>query len=207
MMDNFANCRVGIVGGNALAAAIAHRMDEAGIDVLSHNVRAPEGTSVPVSRPLSPGRPRPFAEVIDQEIVVLALPWSDLTNLLTEVRDWEGRILVDATNPPTGNGHGVFMQDDKGSSHAVAGMSFGAQVVKCFNTLSASLIAQSPIERSWRRVLFVSGDHPRAKRIVCEMLDVMGFAAIDLGGLVEGGCLQGLPGGPLANRNLMLAPS
>ncbi|TPM93881.1 hypothetical protein FJ977_25685 [Mesorhizobium sp. B2-1-3A] len=34
-----------------------------------------------------------------EEIVVLAVPWSELAVALVEVPDWDGRIVIDATNP------------------------------------------------------------------------------------------------------------
>jgi 8-hydroxy-5-deazaflavin:NADPH oxidoreductase len=205
-MDHATQNTVGIVGGGAMAAAIATRMAAVGIDVLMHDFSVVQRPSDQIAGLPLTVRPCTLAEVIEPEIVVLALPWSDVPDFLGGVRGWEGRILVDATNPPTGNGQGATVQGNAGSSQVVAGLSFGAQVVKCFNTLPPDLLALPPAEGGSRRVLFVSGDHARAKTVICEMVDAMGFAAIDLGGLTEGGRLQGLPGGQLARRNLMLVP-
>jgi len=51
--------------------------------------------------------------------------------------------------------------------------------------------------------MFLSGDDTTAKARVGELLEKLGFAAIDLGGLSSGGRLQQFPGGPLPTLNLV----
>jgi predicted dinucleotide-binding enzyme len=64
-------------------------------------------------------------------------------------------------------------------------------------------MADEPVQAAGKRVLFVSGDEAEAKRTVKELISAMGFAPIDLGGLVEGGRLQ-QAGQPWAALNLLL---
>ena len=52
-------------------------------------------------------------------------------------------------------------------------------------------------------MLFVSGDDAAAKQTVQHIITELGFAAIDLGGLDEGGRMQ-QPGGPLAGLDLLV---
>jgi predicted dinucleotide-binding enzyme len=52
-------------------------------------------------------------------------------------------------------------------------------------------------------VLFVSGDDLASKQTVQQLITELGYAAIDLGGLDEGGRMQ-QPGGPLAGRDLLV---
>lgn len=51
--------------------------------------------------------------------------------------------------------------------------------------------------------MFMSGNDAAAKRQVAELIDRLGFAAIDLGDLEAGGRLQQFPGGPLAGFSLV----
>jgi 8-hydroxy-5-deazaflavin:NADPH oxidoreductase len=136
MTDLGTQCTVGIIGGGALAEAIAIRMVAAGITVLLCDTGSEQGMSAFPATLGALARPGSLAEVIEPEIVVLALPWCDVAEVLAEVQDWDGRILVDATNPPSGNGLDPALQGAAGSSQVVAGLSVGAQVVKCFNTLT-----------------------------------------------------------------------
>jgi predicted dinucleotide-binding enzyme len=89
------------------------------------------------------------------------------------------------------------------SSEIVASLVPGAQVVKVANTLVSALLAADPKQAGGRRVLFMSGDDATAKAGVKGMLEKIGFATIDLGGLAGGGSLQQFPGGPLPTLNLI----
>jgi predicted dinucleotide-binding enzyme len=64
-------------------------------------------------------------------------------------------------------------------------------------------LAADPKQAGGRRVLFMSGDGAAAKADVSGILDKVGFATIDLGGLASGGRLQQFPGGPLPTLNLI----
>ena len=54
-------------------------------------------------------------------------------------------------------------------------------------------------------MIFVSGDDAESKRVVKDLIESFGFAAIDLGGLVTGGRIQ-QAGGPLADLDLLSRP-
>ena len=61
-----------------------------------------------------------------------------------------------------------------------------------------------PVKGQGKRVIFVSGDDEESKRVVKGLIESLGFAAIDLGGLVTGGRIQ-QAGGPLAGLDLFIA--
>ena len=65
----------------------------------------------------------------------------------------------------------------------------GARVVKAFDAPPVAIF-ERPQEAGGRRVVFVSGDNAAAKRTVRVLLDELGFAAIDLGTLRDGGAIQ-----------------
>lgn len=52
-------------------------------------------------------------------------------------------------------------------------------------------------------MLFLAGDDNHAKTQVSALIDELGFAAIDLGELAEGGRLTHFPGGPLPSLELV----
>lgn len=92
---------------------------------------------------------------------------------------------------------------NKNSSQVVKEWAPGARIVKAFNTIPASVLAQDPAQAGGRRVVFVSGDHADAKSEVEKLAAIIGFASIDLGSLEIGGNLQQFPGGPLPAINLV----
>ncbi|WP_375784618.1 hypothetical protein ACE10Z_33555 [Bradyrhizobium sp. Pha-3] len=79
----------------------------------------------------------------------------------------------------------------------------GPKVVKAFNHLPASLLAEDPRTAGGRRVLFFAGSDVPAKAKVAELIDRLGFFGVDLGLLKEGGRAINIPGGTLPILNLV----
>lgn len=75
-------------------------------------------------------------------------------------------------------------------------------MVKAFNTIPMRWIEDASPEKP-KTVLFISGDDARAKKTLSEVLEQVGFAAVDLGTLAIGGRQQQV-GGPMAGLNLTL---
>jgi 8-hydroxy-5-deazaflavin:NADPH oxidoreductase len=146
------------------------------------------------------------AEAASAELVLLAVPWLQVEAALTGLPSWNGRILVDATNPFVATAPKLVLAElgDTGASEIVARLAPGARLVKAFNSIRMVHYDVGPRVGAARRVLFVSGDDPEAKSQVAGLIESFGFAAIDLGDLVAGGRLQ-QAGGPLAGHDLLLA--
>jgi predicted dinucleotide-binding enzyme len=72
-----------------------------------------------------------------------------------------------------------------------------------FNTLIAAVLASDPRQTGGHRVLFISGTDADAKATVAQLIEQLGFAAIDLGDFEAGRQVQQFPGGPLAAVNLV----
>ena len=195
--------KLGILGAGAIAQAIAKQALRAGYEVVLSNSRGPQSLSS-VIQSLGKGA---FAgtrqEAVSQEIVFIAVPWKQLTVALQDLPSWDGRIVVDTTNPL---GPPDFQRIDLGgktSSEVVQDLVPGGLLVKAMNTLPPETLAANPNQANGKRVLFLSGDDTRSKEKVAGVFGKMGFAPIDLGALASGGILQQFPGGPLAAQNLV----
>lgn len=78
----------------------------------------------------------------------------------------------------------------------------GRTVVKAFNTMDSGTLAREarPCQpRDERLALFVAGNDEGAKRIVSELIERIGFAAVDTGSLTHDGSRQ-QPGSPIYNH-------
>lgn len=73
--------------------------------------------------------------------------------------------------------------------------------MKAFNTIPAAILAADPAEYGGRRVVFLAGNDVAANAAVAGLIERLGFAAIDLGKVTEGGRLQQF-GGPLVAVDL-----
>ena len=196
---------LGILGTGQIGRALATHLVKAGYDVLLANSRGPESLA-PMVRELGP---KAHASTVRQAaaapIVFLAIVWDKLAGALAGLPAFDGRIVVDATNALVVTASGMRVADTGGrtSSEVVAGLVPGARVVKAFNTLPAAVLAGDPHEPGGRRVLFLSGDDSAAKAELKKLIDAIGFAPIDLGGLVATGRLLQPGGGPLGGVNLV----
>ena len=122
---------------------------------------------------------------------------------LSDLPAWNGRILIDATNPVVQPGYRLAELDGLTSSEIVASLAPGARVVKAANTLPVAVLSADPRQAGGRRVLFLSGNDGPAKADVSSVFEKVGFATIDLGALATGGRLQQFPGGVLPTLNLI----
>ena len=140
------------------------------------------------------------------DYVLLAVPWKNVEAALRGLPDWNGRVLIDATNPFAETSPKLVLADlgGIGASEIVAGFAPGARIVKAFNSIRMAHFNEGPIKGQGRRVIFVSGDDEESKRVVRDLIESFGFAAIDLGGLVTGGRIQ-QAGGRLAGLDLFVS--
>ena len=182
--------KIGTLGAGEVAQAFAIHLLKAGHQVLLSNSRGPSSLEQLVSKLDKGARAVTMDEAAKAPIVVLAVPWPKVEEVLGKLPDWEGRILIDATNHfllPS-----MELADLKGrvSSEIVSELAPSAKIVKALNTLYASNLARDPKEGTGRRVIFVSGDNGSAKGEVSGLLKGLGFAVIDVGSLREGGRAQ-----------------
>lgn len=195
---------VGTIGAGTLAQAIVGHAVAAGHRVILSNRRGPgalAGLIQQLGVNASVGTPQQAAEA---DIVILAVGWDQVPQAVAAVPDWEGRIVIDATNQWEDFHRGIAadLGDQTGSERNAALMP-GARVVKAFNALYGRITAQNPQRSDGRLVAFLAGDDPRAKAAVGSFADSMGFAPVDLGGLRDGGRLMQVGGGPLSGLHVI----
>ncbi|WP_408099238.1 NADPH-dependent F420 reductase [Peredibacter sp. HCB2-198] len=195
--------KVGIIGAGNIAQAVAKQLTRINVDVVLSNSRGPESL-LKLVKELGPHTcAGTVVEAAKAEIVVLAVPWSKVPEALKQVPSWEGRILIDTTNPVEVPSFRTADLHGKTSSEIVASLAIDARVVKTMNTLQPEILGADPRKEGGRRVLFMSGDDAVAKELVGDLLDEMGFSVFDLGDLKHGGALHQFPGGPLPSHNMI----
>lgn len=193
---------ISIIGSGAIGSALASRFSAAGIEVLIATRRGPAALA-PLLSSLGPRiRAATMQEALAVDLVILAIPFAAIPEAVSGVANWQGRIVVDASNAID---FPAFTPTDLGgrlSSEVVAAAVPGARLVKAFNTLPAAQLAADPAAAGGRRLLFVSGDDQAANAEVRRLIEQLGFAAIDLGPIADGGRSQQF-GGPLVLQKLV----
>ena len=187
--------QIGILGAGHVGLAVGRRVIGAGHRVKLSSARGAQALT-PVARGIG-AEAASVSEAAAADLVLLAVPWPAVADTLDPLPDWQGRILIDATNPfVTIDPLELADLEGQSASVIVAEHAPGARVVKAFNTITMANFEKGPRQGGARRVLFVSGDDVAAKQTVQQLITELGYAAIDLGGLDEGGRMQ-QPGGQL----------
>lgn len=188
-----------IIGAGNVGTALARQFARSGIAVNIANTRGIDSLAELANELGSHVTPVALEDALKAEVVILAVPFRAHASVAAALPDWSGKVVVDAMNT-----YGISPEELKGqaSSHVVAAAFAGADVVKTFNQLPAKLLAMNPAAQGGRRVMFVAGDSQAASGAIAKLVDDLGFAAVVLGKIAEGGALLGM-GGPLILQNLV----
>lgn len=119
------------------------------------------------------------------EVIAVAIHWPDVETVVMEAGDWQGKILIDATNrfAPTGTGNSAAEDLAKAAS--------GAKVVKAFNTIGAERYLDPKIGTQTAS-MFICGDDSEAKSIVGDLVEDLEFDLVDIGPLSHAEMLESL---------------
>ncbi|MDR5761312.1 NADPH-dependent F420 reductase [Caballeronia sp. LZ035] len=179
-----------IIGFGKIGQALAKAFARSGIDVSVATTRDPQSFAADAAAIGPEIVPRTLAEAVKADIIFLAVGFGSHPDVAKSLPNWDGKIIVDVTNA-----YGVPPEklDGLPPSRFVAQAFTGGQLVKGFNHLGASVLAQDPAVHGGRRVVFLSSDDDGAVAEIGALAEKLGFAPVELGGLSEGGLLvQGL---------------
>lgn len=187
---------VGAIGAGTVAQTIARLALAAGHKIILSNSRGPESLAELVGGLGANAFAGTVADAARADVVLLAVGWDQVPSAVRDIADWNGRVVIDATNQwHHGPGSEVDLGDQTGSEYIAARMP-GARVVKAFNTVFMSVVATSAHRSDGRLVIFLAGDDTSAKTTVSTLIDSLGLAPVDVGELRQGGRLM-QAGGPL----------
>ncbi len=123
------------------------------------------------------------------DVVILAVPYGALPAIARSVPDWQGRILVDATNPLAPGLAGLSVGTTTSGAEELGKLAHGARVVKAFNTTGAENMADTRYPGG-APFMPVCGDDAEARRRVMALATLIGFDAVDLGPLAAARYLE-----------------
>jgi 8-hydroxy-5-deazaflavin:NADPH oxidoreductase len=203
-----AQMRIGFIGAGKNARTMARHLLLSGHEVVLSNSRGPQ-TLTDIIAELGHGASAGTREdAVTADLVIRAVNWVDAKKAVEGI-EWDGKILVDATNahvdsPPDVSAADVARSraalNGRTSSEILADWTPGARLVKSISNIPMAWISDFSLKKP-RTAIFTSGDDANAKRVVIDLLNQIGFAGIDLGSLAEGGAMHEL-GAPLSGVEL-----
>jgi hypothetical protein len=120
--------------------------------------------------------------IAEADIAILAVPYAAALRIAVDVPDWNGRILIDATNPLAPGLAGLSLGTTTSAAEQIAAQANNARVVKCFNVTGAENMGD-PRRVAGSVFMPVAGDDADARGRTLALATRMGFDAVDAGPL------------------------
>jgi 8-hydroxy-5-deazaflavin:NADPH oxidoreductase len=196
--------KIGIIGAGQIGGTLVRRFTALGHQVFVANSRGPESlASLARDTGATPVSVEEAARA--GELVVVTIPMKNIPRLpkglFSGVPD--DVVVVDTGNyyPQQRDGRIDAIEQGTTESRWVA-QQLGRSVVKAFNNIYARHLLErgTPRGTPGRIALPVAGDDPRAKEMVIQLLDQLGFDGVDAGGLDDSWRQQ--PGTPVYGTDL-----
>jgi predicted dinucleotide-binding enzyme len=200
--------KIGFIGAGTVTRTFGRHLITAGHTIVVSNSKGPETLQDFVADLGSSAIAGTKQQAAECEVVILATNWVNALEALKGI-NWKGRILIDATNAhmdakPDISLEGVTRSraalKGRTSSEIVAEQAVGARLVKSISNIPMDWIQDFSPNKP-RTVIFASGDDLEAKQLVIELINGIGFVAVDLGFLKTGGAMHEV-GAPLSGLDL-----
>ena len=195
-----------IIGSGTVGTTLARLFARKNVPVSIANSRGPGSLSGLAAELGSTVSNVTVEQAVEADIVLVAVGSVAFKDVGALREDWSGKIVVDVTNgfmlPPEvqeAEFHGRL------TSEVNAERVPGGKLVKAFNQLPLKTLAAPVPDDVGKRVVFVSSDHEDASAEVAKLVEELGFAAIEVGKLAEGGRLIQARA-PLVFQNLIKYP-
>jgi predicted dinucleotide-binding enzyme len=181
--------RIGIIGSGHIGGTLAGHLVRVGHEVVLSNSRGPETLeelAAQLGERATAGTAADAAKA--GEVVVVSVPFGRYRDLPTE--GLEGKIVIDTSNYyPQRDGSFAELDDGRTTSSELLQEHLRARVVKAFNSVNWVRLRDEsrPADDPNRIGVPISGDDPEAKSVVADLIDQIGFDAVDAGSLGDGG--------------------
>jgi 8-hydroxy-5-deazaflavin:NADPH oxidoreductase len=176
--------RIGILGSGNVGGALGKGWAKCGHEVI-FATRDPQGEKAKALLVVTPNaKVAGLQETVDSsDILLVAIPWNVLPEVLKSLKGLENKIIIDATNRFTpGTAPSV--------AEELAQLVPGANVVKAFNSIGFDHMDNPQFGD--KPTMLIAGDNLQAKQLVMKLAEDLGFEAMDAGGLSSAAAIEAL---------------
>ena len=179
---------ISIVGTGNVGTALARVFASRRVDAMIANTRGPDSFPELAAEVRPTVRATSLDEARQADIVFLAIPFLAVQPFGASQPQWNGKIIVDATNSFSLPNEDEVLAG-RLSTEIVADAFPGADVVKAFNQLPANVLVRQLAAGEGRTVIFMASNSGSASKEVSRVAELLGYAPVDLGRVDEGGRL------------------
>lgn len=196
--------KIGIIGAGQIGGTLTRRLTGLGHEVFVSNSRGPQ-TLAELARETGAKAVSPKDAARSGEVVIVTIPEGHVPDLPKDLFAAvpDGVVVVDTGNyyPQQRDGRLAEIEAGLPESRWVE-RQIGRPVVKAFNNIYARHLLElgRPKGAATRIALPVAGDDPRAKEVVMQLVELLGFDPVDAGGLDDSWRQQ--PGTPVYASDL-----
>ncbi len=170
-----------ILGTGNMGQGLAALFAKAGYNVTFGSRDATKGAET--AKTLGVSSASISAAAAKAEVIVLAVPFSAVADTIAVAGDLSGKTLIDISNPLTADYMGLTVGHSTSAAEEIQKLAPTANVVKAFNTIFASVLANGGQVGGKPATVFVAGDNDKATAQVADIADKSGFKAVQAGGL------------------------
>jgi len=178
--------RVGILGSGLMGGKIGTIFARAGHDVLFSYARTRkklEGLARNAGGSARAGSPRQAAQ--HGEVVLLAVHWSRVDDVLSQAGNLSGKLVITCTLPMNAADTKLVLGNTTSGAEAVAARLPRADVVAAFQTVPSEVLfgVFDARAKATRPSLVYCGGKRSGKRVAATLIDDVGFDPVDAGPL------------------------
>ena len=182
-----ANMRIGILGSGLMGGKLGTIFAKAGHDVVfsyARSQRKLNRLAREAGSSATAGTPREAAE--DADVLLLAVHWSRVNDVLKQAGDLAGKVLITCSMPMNASDTALVIAHTSSGAEALAKKTKRAKVVSAFGTVPSEVLfdvfdAKRRTRR--RQSLLYCGNNDDAKNVVAQLIRDVGFEPIDAGPL------------------------
>jgi len=176
--------RIGVIGTGRVGSTLARAWAERGHDV-TFGSRDPTSDAVAELVGDVPGAHAAGLQetVAGADVIVLAVPGAAAEAVARSLSDWDGKVIVDPTNP--------LRDDGPSNAEAVQSAAEGAHVVKAFNVIGVEAMARAARGEAGG-TMPLAGDDEEAVATTAQLAREIGLEPLHVGGVTMATSLEEL---------------
>ena len=178
--------RIGILGSGVMGGTLGTVFTRAGHEVVFSYARSEQklkGLAREAKGKAQPGTPRKAVQQAD--VVLLAVPWSRIDDVLNQTGDLSGKVVMTGSLPMNEDNTDLVVAHRSSGAEELAKRIPKARVVSAFNTVPSEVLfdVYEAKRKAVRPSLVYCGDDSSSKRVAAELIRNAGFDPVDAGPL------------------------